>query len=150
MNIDYATNTVFVEYEEFAAFIASLDPKKRSKHTYVDKSTNQVLWQEGQPVNRAKIKKPKKLSAPKVAKPRKVSADKSYDEFDAAVREFVENIDLDHLASLATDDEEFSIEHFASDLAESFFWTYPWEKWSKDLGMSKSDMKLYVAEMIPG
>jgi hypothetical protein len=150
MNIDYSTNTVYTSYDEFVSFITSLDPKSRSKHTYIDESTNDVLWQEGQPVSKARLKKQKKLSTPKVTKPKKTSIDKSYDEFDLAVKEFVSSLDMEDLAATYSDGEGFAIEDFASDLADGFFWTYPWEQWSKDLGMSKSDMKLYVAEMIAG
>jgi hypothetical protein len=151
--IDYATNTVTIPHDEFVTLVRNLDPKKKAMHKYVDALSGKVLWNEGEPVARAKTKVPTVKPTPKVKK--NVPAYNAYDEFDSAVQEFARNTredfspsDLEHPEDSEYDPSDIS--PYASDLADSFFWTYPWEKWAKELKMSKADMKSYVAEMIVG
>ena len=151
--IDYATNTVTIPHEEFVALVRNLDPKKKSMHKYVDASTGKILWNEGEPVARAKTKVPTAKPAPRIKK--NVPAYNAYDEFDAAVQEFARNTREDFRVSdfEQPEDSEYDasdISDYAFDLAEAFFWSYPWEKWAKELKMSRADMKSYVADMVVG
>lgn len=142
--IDYATNTAEIDYDQFLLLIKNLDPKKKSMHNYVDSSTGKLLWAEGEPYSRIRLKKAPKQKA---KKEKSLSFEKAYDELDNAVEEFLENLDVSDFRS-----EDNSVdESYIFDLADGFFWSNPeWEKWSIVLDMSKQDMQLYVAEMIQG
>jgi len=68
----------------------------------------------------------------------KQNEESSRGEFDTAIAEFIDGLDVGGSSRQEQDD-----------VAENFFYSYPeWSSWSTDLNMSKSDMLKHVVEML--
>ena len=135
--------------EELQRIISAMDPDEVATDEYYDSDTGEIYLSAGQKAGSSWMHPSYQKVNPKSGL--KVTPDTSYD---------LDDDDDDDVAAAYNDAVEDYVSGFegesfddpagmASDAAEGFFFLNPqWKAWSRELDMTKADMKSHVAELI--
>lgn len=161
-------------YEELDRSISAMDPDTVADRDYIDIDTGEIYLDKGQQARMSflhpkhaedhaayrKIQKDlddaeyeaemAQLDAEEAQWAQEDAAEESRREaeINAARTEFEQAVQTFAQGALDYAGSEHEFDQIAMDMAENFFHTNPqWKIWSRLLGMSRDDMKSYVAEM---
>lgn len=159
---------ITASYEELDRRISSMDPDTIVDEDYIDDETGEIHLQKGMMAKQSMLHPDHRAWTRSQDDERRQIEDEEFRaeygdddldyindeldsldsmsdqaEFDQAVEEFASSFREDNQGDEAYDEGSFY------DAAENFFYNHPeWEKWSKSLGLTRQEIKTYVADMM--